>query len=179
MKPIYERRRRVEQGCLISRSHGAGHQTHVSFSRLTSVEHNQSREVGTINYVSIGTDRQLALVRQSTSNDCEGETAMTKVLHRATAMVGAMIARLVFVTTSLAQMPTSPWKKGAPFPEPDEELYGVATNGKLYVFGGWDGGRLVASPTSTTRSPTSGPRRRPCPGPRTMPPWPPRTARAT
>ena len=27
-------------------------------------------------------------------------------------------------------MPTSPWKKGAPFPEPDEELYGVAANGK-------------------------------------------------
>ena len=33
-------------------------------------------------------------------------------------------------------MPTSPWKKGAPFPEPDEELYGVTTNGKLYAFGG-------------------------------------------
>ncbi len=38
-------------------------------------------------------------------------------------------------------MPTSPWKKGAPFPEADEELYGVTTNGKLYVFGGWDGGK--------------------------------------
>ena len=38
-------------------------------------------------------------------------------------------------------MPTSPWKKGAPFPEADEELYGVPLNGKLYVFGGWDGGK--------------------------------------
>ena len=38
-------------------------------------------------------------------------------------------------------MPASPWKKGAPFPEPDEELYGVASNGKLYVIGGWDDGK--------------------------------------
>ena len=28
------------------------------------------------------------------------------------------------------------WAKLAPFPEPAEELYGVAANGKLYVFGG-------------------------------------------
>jgi N-acetylneuraminic acid mutarotase len=38
-------------------------------------------------------------------------------------------------------MPQSPWKKGAPFPEPDEELYGVAVNGKLYVIGGWGEGK--------------------------------------
>ena len=56
-------------------------------------------------------------------------------------MLAVMIASLVFVTTALAQMPTSPWKKGAPFPEADEELYGVPVNGKLYVFGGWDGGK--------------------------------------
>ena len=66
---------------------------------------------------------------------------MSKVLQRGTAMLAVMMASLVFVTTALAQMPTSPWKKGAPFPEPDEELYGVAVNGKLYVFGGWDGGK--------------------------------------
>ena len=35
----------------------------------------------------------------------------------------------------------SPWKKGAPFPEADEELYGVAVNGKLYVMGGWGDGK--------------------------------------
>ena len=40
-------------------------------------------------------------------------------------------------------MPTSPWKKGAPFPEPDEELYGVVSNGKLYVFGGWADGKAA------------------------------------
>ena len=66
---------------------------------------------------------------------------MSKVLQRATAMLAVMMASLVVVTTALAQMPTSPWKKGAPFPEPDEELYGVAANGKLYVIGGWDDGK--------------------------------------
>jgi N-acetylneuraminic acid mutarotase len=65
---------------------------------------------------------------------------MSKVLQRATAVVAGTIASLVFVTTALAQMPASPWKKGAPFPEPDEELYGVALNGKLYVIGGWADG---------------------------------------
>jgi hypothetical protein len=43
----------------------------------------------------------------------------------------ALIASLVFAMTAVAQMPQSPWKKAAPFPEPDEELYGVAVNGKL------------------------------------------------
>ena len=51
------------------------------------------------------------------------------------------MASVVFATTLLAQMPTSPWKKGAPFPEPDEELYGVPANGKLYVIGGWGDGK--------------------------------------
>ena len=66
---------------------------------------------------------------------------MSKVLQRRTALLAVMIASLVFVTTALAQMPTSPWKKGAPFPEADEELYGVPANGKLYVFGGWGEGK--------------------------------------
>src|SRR6478672_3560369 len=65
---------------------------------------------------------------------------MSRVLQRATATV-ALIASVAFATTLLAQMPTSPWKKGAPFPEPDEELYGVTTNGKLYVMGGWEDGK--------------------------------------
>src|SRR5678816_4456821 len=65
---------------------------------------------------------------------------MSKVLQRAATMV-AVMASVVFATTLLAQMPTSPWKKGAPFPEPDEELYGVPVNGKLYVIGGWADGK--------------------------------------
>ncbi len=61
---------------------------------------------------------------------------MSKLRQRGTAIL-AVIASLVFATAALAQMPPSPWKKAAPFPEPDEELYGVAVNGKLYVIGGW------------------------------------------
>src|ERR1700730_6024823 len=65
---------------------------------------------------------------------------MSKLIQRATATL-AVIASLVFCAAALAQMPTSPWKKAAPFPEPDEELYGVALNGKMYVIGGWDDGK--------------------------------------
>jgi N-acetylneuraminic acid mutarotase len=65
---------------------------------------------------------------------------MSRVLQRATAMV-TLMASAVFATTLLAQMPTSPYKKGAPFPEPDEELYGVPANGKMYVIGGWGDGK--------------------------------------
>jgi len=66
---------------------------------------------------------------------------MSKVLQRGTAVLALMIASVAFITTAHAQMPTSPWKKGAPFPEADEELYGVAANGKLYVIGGWGDGK--------------------------------------
>jgi N-acetylneuraminic acid mutarotase len=66
---------------------------------------------------------------------------MSKVLKRGTAMLAVLMASVVFVTTAQAQMPTSPWKKAAPFPEADEELYGVAANGKLYVMGGWGDGK--------------------------------------
>ena len=67
---------------------------------------------------------------------------MSKVLQRRTAML-AVIASLVFCTAALAQMPINPWKKAAPFPKPDEELYGAAINGKMYVIGGWDDGKAA------------------------------------
>jgi N-acetylneuraminic acid mutarotase len=66
---------------------------------------------------------------------------MSNVFQRGTAMLALMVASVAFITTAHAQMPTSPYKKGAPFPEPDEELYGVAANGKLYVIGGWGDGK--------------------------------------
>jgi N-acetylneuraminic acid mutarotase len=65
---------------------------------------------------------------------------MSKVLPRRTAVL-AVIASLGVATAALAQMPTSPWKKAAPFPKPDEELYGAAANGKMYVMGGWSDGK--------------------------------------
>ena len=66
---------------------------------------------------------------------------MSNVFQRGTAVLALMIASVAFITTAHAQMPTSPWKKGAPFPEADEELYGVAANGKMYVIGGWGEGK--------------------------------------
>jgi peroxiredoxin len=62
------------------------------------------------------------------------------VLERS-AIFAVIAANLIFATAGLAQMPGSPWKKAAPFPEPDEELYGVAAEGKLYVIGGWGEGK--------------------------------------
>jgi peroxiredoxin/N-acetylneuraminic acid mutarotase len=66
---------------------------------------------------------------------------MSTVLHRRSAILVVIAANLIFATAGLAQMPPSPWKKAAPFPEPDEELYGVAVEGKLYVIGGWGEGK--------------------------------------
>src|ERR1043166_6587907 len=57
-------------------------------------------------------------------------------------ILAVIITTLIFAATAaLAQFPPSPWKKGAPFPEPDEELYGVTVNGKLYAIGGWGEGK--------------------------------------
>ena len=66
---------------------------------------------------------------------------MSKLLQRGIAMVAVIAATVVFATNGAAQMPGSPWKKGAPFPEPDEEYYGVAAGGKLYVMSGWAEGK--------------------------------------
>ena len=66
---------------------------------------------------------------------------MTRFLHYRSAIVAMIVFNLICATAALAQMPPSPWKKAAPFPEPDEELYGVAVNGKLYVIGGWGEGK--------------------------------------
>src|SRR6185295_15838531 len=86
-------------------------------------------------------ERQHAIGPLVIVNSLERKPAMSKVLRRGTAMLAGMVASLALVTSALAQMPTSPWKKGAPFPEPDEELYGVPVGGKLYVFGGFGGGK--------------------------------------
>ncbi len=47
-------------------------------------------------------------------------------------LVAACCLALMFSSTSFAQK----WSKAAPFPEPAEEVYGIAAGGKFYVFGG-------------------------------------------
>jgi peroxiredoxin/N-acetylneuraminic acid mutarotase len=66
---------------------------------------------------------------------------MSTVLKRTSAILAVVSIGLIFATSGMAQVPTSPWKKGAPFPEPDEELYSVAASGKMYVIGGWGEGK--------------------------------------
>ena len=67
---------------------------------------------------------------------------MLTSLQRRSAILAAMVVTVLgLATTVLAQMPPSPWKKGAPFPEPDEEYYGVAANEKMYVMSGWGEGK--------------------------------------
>ena len=49
----------------------------------------------------------------------------------------AAIAALATQPVLRAQDPTLRWVKAAPFPVPEEELYGVSVNNKMYVIGGY------------------------------------------
>ena len=81
-----------------------------------------------------------------------------------TAILAAIVC-LFFVTAAQAQMPTSPWKKAAPFPEPDEELYGVPVNGKLYVIGGWGEGKARGATSEYDPAPDKWTKKRSMPRP--------------
>ena len=47
------------------------------------------------------------------------------------------VAALSSQTIVRAQDPSLRWVKAAPFPVPEEELYGVSANNKMYVIGGY------------------------------------------
>ena len=51
------------------------------------------------------------------------------------------VAAMLVLICSVAALAQSRWIRAAPFPEPDEELYGVSTNGKLYIIGGYGAGK--------------------------------------
>jgi cell division protein FtsW (lipid II flippase) len=53
----------------------------------------------------------------------------------------AAVATVVFLGQSVAGQMR--WLRLAPFPEPSEELYGVAANGKMYVLGGLGDGLRI------------------------------------
>jgi N-acetylneuraminic acid mutarotase len=44
---------------------------------------------------------------------------------------------VLMFTAVPAQAQLGRWSKAAPFPEAEEELYGVSVNGKMYVIGGY------------------------------------------
>ena len=66
---------------------------------------------------------------------------MSSILKRMLAVAaGASLAAIVMATTVGAQNPPARgmrWTKAAPFPQPEEELYGTVINGKWYVVGGF------------------------------------------
>ena len=55
--------------------------------------------------------------------------------------LAAAATMLIIVLVTTAALTQSRWAKAAPFPEPDEELYGVTASGKMYVLGGFGGGK--------------------------------------
>src|SRR5262245_57039251 len=63
---------------------------------------------------------------------------MHRTFKRGLAIVATITLVAGFTRAVLTQAKYSP---GAPFPEPDEELYGVAAAGKMYVIGGFGGGK--------------------------------------
>ena len=66
---------------------------------------------------------------------------MSSTLTRMLAVAaGASLIAIVIGTTVGAQNPPARgmrWTKAAPFPQPEEELYGTVVNGKFYVIGGF------------------------------------------
>ena len=66
---------------------------------------------------------------------------MSFAFQRRFAIVGSAAIILMLAAGTHAQG-QGKWESAAPFPEPAEELYGVAANGKMYVIGGFgEGGR--------------------------------------
>ena len=59
---------------------------------------------------------------------------MSSVLKRR--LTVAMTASIVALFTGAA-FTQATWGKAAPFPDPEEEVYGVAANGKMYAIGGY------------------------------------------
>ncbi len=65
---------------------------------------------------------------------------ITKRISVTFASAWFVLASLLTVSAALvhAQNPMLlRWDKAAPFPEPEEELYGIETGGKMYVIGGF------------------------------------------
>jgi N-acetylneuraminic acid mutarotase len=75
-------------------------------------------------------------------------STLTRML--AAAATTSLVA-IVMGATVAAQNPPSRgmrWAKAAPFPEPEEELYGTVINGKFYVVGGFGFNPLAGTPAA-------------------------------
>ena len=63
---------------------------------------------------------------------------MYRIFKRGFAIVATLALVAGFTRAAFTQAKYTP---GAPFPEADEELYGVEAGGKMYVIGGFAGGK--------------------------------------
>jgi N-acetylneuraminic acid mutarotase len=63
---------------------------------------------------------------------------MSSLLRRTLAVAATVSIVMLLAVTTFGQ---ARWTKLAPFPEPDEELYGITANGKMYVIGGYGAGK--------------------------------------
>jgi len=64
---------------------------------------------------------------------------MCRMLRNSRALI--VTAAVVLLASGGALAQTLRWQKAAPFPEPDEELYGIAVNGHMFVLGGFGNAR--------------------------------------
>ena len=79
----------------------------------------------------------------------------------------AALATIVLGDTLRAQNPPARgmrWTKAAPFPEPEEELYGTVINGKFYVVGGFGFNPLAGQPGAAAPAPAGGGNQNPTAG---------------
>src|SRR5690242_11317275 len=75
----------------------------------------------------------------------------------ALASVSVFIASVTSVAINAQNPPARGlrWSKAAPFPEPEEELYGTVINGKFYVVGGFGFNPLPPGGTVTLNPPAA------------------------
>ncbi len=52
-------------------------------------------------------------------------------------LIAGVFGTVAHLHAQFPGVPPAKWTKAAAFPEPEEELYGVAANGKMYVLGGY------------------------------------------
>src|SRR4051812_13764972 len=86
---------------------------------------------------------------------------MSSKLGRIILLTGiAALVAIVTGATVAAQNPPARgmrWTKAAPFPEPEEELYGTVINGKFYVVGGFGFNVPGVTPPAAGRGAPGGP----------------------
>jgi N-acetylneuraminic acid mutarotase len=81
---------------------------------------------------------------------------MKKMLTLAALAAGVSLAMSVTLGAQNPPARGQRWSKAAPFPEPEEELYGTVINGKFYVVGGFGFNPLPPGGTVTLNPPPAG-----------------------